>query len=121
MAVQVRAMMMPFPFNAEPIALKWRAKQGGFGVMAWTDMAGLPVIGLNPLNPDGQSMGKPIEYAHDRLRQRLVIGRDEQRRVIMVLANILVDHRGLALRVAVPQHMLDLSYDRYLSVPWNRT
>ena len=111
--------MMPLPINAPRIKLEWPIEQGGFGVTARTDRAGLPIIGLYPLDPKGLPTGKPIEFAHGQLVLRVVVGHDEEQHVITVIADIIIDYRGLALRVIMPEHMIECGYDRYLFVAWS--
>ncbi len=114
-------MMPSFPLNAAKIRLEWPFEQGGFGVTARTDRGGLPVIGLYRLDPEGKPTGEPLEFAHDQLVQRMVVGHEKWNSIITVIADILVSDQGLALRVVMPQHMIERGYDRYLFVPWSRT
>jgi hypothetical protein len=111
--------MMPLPLNAARIRLEWPIEQGGFAVTARTDRAGLPIIGLYSLNPKGLPTGEPIEFAHGQLVLRVVAGHDEEQHPITVIADIIIDYQGLALRVIMPEHMIERGYDRYLFVAWS--
>jgi hypothetical protein len=112
-------MAEAFPFGATRIWLEWPIEQGGFGVTAHTDKAGLPIIGLYTLNPKGYPTGDPTEFAHDQLVLRIVVGHDERQNLITVIADIMINHHGLALRVIMPQHMIVRGYERYLFTPWD--
>jgi hypothetical protein len=119
-AIPVRAMIPLLPLNAGRIRLEWPIEQGGFGVTARTDTAGLPYIGLYRLDPQNYAEPRPIEFPRDRLSIGLIAGYDGDR-VIQVFIAVEITVKGLRLRVNMPQFMYERGYPRYLFVPWQKT
>jgi len=105
------------PLNAKEIGLEWPIEEGGIGVTARTDSAGLPYIGLYPLSPNGNSTGYVVEFTRERLMTNIVAGYVKGH-AILVFIDVEVTVRGLHLRVVMPPAMLNCGYDRSLSARW---
>ncbi len=110
-------MTPTFPIDAEEIHIKWQIEGGGLGVTAFTDEAGLPYIGLYPLNWAGEPTGLPSRFQRIRLMADVVVGFVE-RKPIVVFIDAEVTQRGLELRLCLPLHMAKLGHPRYLSARW---
>ncbi len=76
------------------------------------------ILGIYPLTPDGAEPGKMIEFAYRHLLIRIVVDSDERGNGVTVFADIQVTAAGLAMRVVMPQALIERGYDRYLFTPW---
>ena len=110
--------MPPLPLGAKTIGREWPIEEGGFGATAKTDEAGQPIIGLYPLNRNGQPCGQASEYFYQHLMIRIVAGYDNRYKAVVVYADVEVTTHGMNLRVLVPPHLMERGLDRYLSAAW---
>ena len=110
-------MKEPLPLTAEDIDLKWRIKEGGIGLTASTDEAGIPCIGLYPLNSLGNPIGAPLSFQHERLMCRLVAGYIK-RQPIVVFIDAEITARGLDARYVPPLIIRARGYEPHKFAAW---
>jgi hypothetical protein len=111
-------MVMPLPLNALEIFVEWRLDNHGLGVTAFTDEAGLPYIGLYPLDWSGIPTGLPTYFQRRRLMADVVVG-FVWGQPIVVFIDAEVTVRGLDLRLCLPVLLTPQGgYPRHLSARW---
>jgi hypothetical protein len=82
-------MKATLPRAAEPVAVEWLTREGGIRVVAWTDVNGIPFLGVFTLNRMGQPNGLPCWLRRSRFLSDVVIGfRDEKPIVIRLFAHV---------------------------------
>jgi hypothetical protein len=110
-------MSNQLPLDAEEIHIKWRIDEGGIGVTAYTDEAGLPYIGLYPLNWEGQPTGLPVRFQRRRLMADVVAG-FLKRKPIVVFIDAEATARGLELTTDPPPVIVARGYERHKFSSW---
>jgi len=110
-------MSEQLPLNADDIGLLWPIEEGGFGITASTDEAGLPYIGLYTLNRLGDPMSPPLHFQHQRLMCRLIAGYI-RRHPIVVFIDAEVSCRGLNVRFTPPTIIKQRGYKNLKFAAW---
>jgi len=111
-------MSFQLPLDADEIHIKWQINEGGIGLTAFTDNAGLPYIGLYPLNSLGDATGLPVRFQRRRLMANIVAG-FAQREPIVVFIDATTTPRGLELTVCPPLLIARRGYERHTFVAWD--
>ncbi|MGB9152970.1 MAG: hypothetical protein WCD70_07770 [Alphaproteobacteria bacterium] len=107
-------MKPPLPLNAGEIYIKCRIEKGGIGAIAFTDEAGLPYIGLCPLNWEGQIIGLPCRFQRQRLMADVVVGFNGHKPIV-VFMDAEITELGLSLRLCLSA---ESAHQHHFSVPW---
>lgn len=94
-------MRWPFPLNASEIFVEWKQDECGLGITAYTDEAGLPYIGLYPLDFEGLPCGQPVYFQRSRLITNILVGLAQMKPVI-VFIDADISLRGLDARLCIP-------------------
>jgi hypothetical protein len=110
-------MRPQFPLDAADIFVEWVTTEGGIGVVAFTDEAGLPYIGLYPLNRMGRPNGLPCWFQRSRLMSDVAVG-FRNGTPIVVFIDVEVSTRGVSLIVCVPCSKVPYGYHRRMSAKW---
>ena len=112
-------MTRPLPLNALEIYVEWRLEDYGLGVTAFTDEAGLPYIGLYPIDWEGCPTGLPTYFQRTRLMADIVVGFIWTKPAVIFI-DAEVTTRGLDLTLCLPLYLSGKEdYTRHLSAKWN--
>ncbi len=84
------------PTNAHDIFVEWSTKEGGIGVIAFTDQLSLPYIGIYGLNRIGRPNGLPCWLQRKTLLSDMMIGFQKETPLV-ISVDIEVSSRGLSL------------------------
>jgi hypothetical protein len=110
-------MMKPIPLNASEIFVEWRKDECGIGITTFTDEAGLPYIGLYPLDFEGQPAGLPTYFQRSRLMADVFVGFMWCKPAVLFI-NVEVTGRGLDVRLTIPSSIAGQDAPRHLWAYW---
>jgi hypothetical protein len=94
-------MIPRLPLNAREIYVTWWTAGGGVGITAYTDEAGLPYIGLYPIDEDAEPSIKPFYFQRSQLISNIVVSHTDNQPSVAFI-DIEVTQKGLEVKLIPP-------------------